>query len=272
MKLQILSSFFFVISIITSAQDIKRVEITGKIVVNSDDLENVTIFNTSSNQGTLTDENGKFNIKVALNDIIEVRALQFQEFKFTIDKNVIDSKRATIFLVEKINKLPEVVILPYDLTGNLTVDMQSVRTFNPDLDAIYFGITDISAYEFADDRKSEVVNIAARGPGNNIQYPLDVVAVVGLLLKPLFNSNKDKNNKTAEQVANIPTNGLRDYYSAHYLEENFNIPENQVEAFVTYVEANGLDYTLMKKGKEMEFLEFLNQKSKDFLKAQSEKN
>ncbi|MEO6348169.1 MAG: carboxypeptidase-like regulatory domain-containing protein [Aquaticitalea sp.] len=272
MKFRLLLIFFLTASIFTFAQEIKRIEISGKIVVNSDDLENVTIYNTSSNKGTLTDEKGKFKINVALNDILEVRALQFQDFKFTIDKNIIDSKRATIFLVEKVNKLPEVVILPYDLTGNLDVDMASVRTFNPDLDAIYFGITDISAYEFPDDRKSKVENIAARGPGNDIRFQFNALAVVGLLLKPLFKSNKDKNSKSTDQVPNIPTNGLRDYYSAHYLQENFKIPENKVDEFVNYVEVNGLDYSLMKKGKEMEFLEFLTQKSKDFLKAESEKN
>lgn len=272
MKLHLLSIFFLTVSILSFSQDIKRIEISGKIVVNSDDLENVTIFNTSSNKGTLTDENGKFNIKVALNDILEVRALQFQNFTVTIDKNIINSKRATIFLVEKVNKLPEVVILPYDLTGNLMVDMESVRTFNPDLDAIYFGIGDISSYEFPPDEKSEVENIAARGPGNDIRYQFDAIAVVGLLLKPLFKSDKDKNKNKVDQVANIPTNGLRDYYSAHYLSENFKIPEDKIDEFVNYVEANGLDYSLMKKGKEMEFLEFLSQKSKDFLKAQSEKN
>lgn len=272
MKLKLLLILCLFLPILIIAQDVKRIEISGKIVVNSEDLENVTIYNTSSNRGTLTDEHGKFKIDVALFDILEVRALQFQDFTFTIDKNIIDSKKATVFLVEQVNKLKEVVILPYDLTGNLMVDMESVRTFNPDLDAIYFGIGDINSYIFPADYKSEVENIAARGPGNDIRYQLDGVAIIGMLLKPLFKSNSEKKEKKLEKIANIPTTGLRDYYSAHYIMDNFKIPESKVDEFVVYVESHGLNYGMLKKGKEMEFLEFLNQKSTEFLKAQSGKN
>lgn len=260
------------ITIFSFSQDVKRIEISGKIVVNSDDLENVTIYNTSSNRGTLTDENGKFKIDVAIFDVLEVRALQFQEFKVTIDKNVIDSKKATIFLVERVNKLNEVVILPYDLTGNLTADMESVRTFNPDLDAIYFGILDISAYEFPDDYKSEVENIAVDGPGNDLRYQMDGAALVGFLLKPLFKSDKEKQEKKKEEMVALTSNGLRDYYSTRFIMDNFKIPEDRIDEFVTYLETHDLDYSLLKKGKELEFIEFLNQKSAAFLKTESGKD
>jgi len=271
MKLNLLLFLCLTASFFSFSQEIKRVEISGKIVVNSEDLENVTIYNTSSNKGTLTDEDGKFKIEVALFDILEVRALQFQDFTVTIDKNIIDSKKATIFLVEKVNKLNEVVILPYDLTGNLIADMESVRTFNPDLDAIYFGIGDISAYEFPDDYKSEVENIAARQP-NDIRYQMNGAALVGLLLKPLFKSNKDKKAKEIEKLKEIQSTSLRDYYSTRYIVDNFKIPEDKVNEFVAYVESHDLDYSLLKKGKEMDFLEFLTQKSDEFLKSEGGKN
>lgn len=271
MKLNLLLFLCLSTTILSFSQDIKRVEISGKIVVNSEDLENVTIYNTSSNRGTLTDEKGKFKLAVALFDIIEVRALQFQDFTFTIDKNITDSKKATVFLVEKVNKLNEVVILPYDLTGNLVVDMESVKTFNPDLDAIYFGIGDISAYEFQDDSNSKVENIAARGPGNDIRYQMDGAAIIGMLLKPLFKSIKAKKDKKNEEIINMTSTGLRDYYSAKYITDNFKIPEDKIDEFVIYVESHGLDYSMLKMGKEMEFLEFLTLKSDEYLKSEGGK-
>lgn len=271
MKLKLLLIVPFFASVLSLSQETKRIEISGKIIVNSEDLENVTIFNTSSNRGTLTDEDGKFKLEVALFDILQVHSLQFKDFKVTVDQNIIDSKKATIFLVEKINRLDEVVILPYDLTGNLPVDMESVRTFNPDLDAIYFGITDISAYEFPNDYKSEVENIAARGP-NDIQYQLNGAAIIEMLVKPLFKSRKDKKEEKLDELKDIPLSGLRDYYSTRYIIDNFNIPEDKVNEFIAYVESNGLDYSMLKRGKEMEFLEFLNQKSNAFLKEQGGQN
>ena len=271
MKQNLLLFLCLTFTVLSFSQNVKRIEISGKIVVNSVDLENVTIFNTSSNRGTLTDENGRFKIDVAIFDVLEVRALQFQDFSVTIDKNIIDSKKATIFLVEKVNKLNEVVILPYDLTGNLLADMESVRTFNPDLDAIYFGILDISAYEFPNDEKSKVENIAARGPGNDIRYQMNAMALAGMLLKPRFKSNKEKQTDKIAKLSEVSVSGLRDYYSTRYIVDNFDIPENKVGDFITYVESKGLDYSLLEKGKEMEFLEFLTKKSEEFLKYESGK-
>jgi len=37
------------------------------------------------------------------------------------------------------------------LSGNMVADVKSVETFNPDLDAIYFGVNEIYAFEFTDD-------------------------------------------------------------------------------------------------------------------------
>ncbi len=256
MKINLLLVLCLTASLFSFSQDIKRVEISGKIVVNSEDLENVTIFNTSSNRGTLTDENGKFKIEVALFDILEVRALQFQDFTVTIDKNIIASKKATIFLVEQVNKLNEVVILPYDLTGNLLLDMESVRTFNPDLDAIYFGISDITAYEFPDDEKSKVDNIAARLPGNDLEYQMDVVAIVGMLLKPRFRSNKEKQQDKIAELSEPSKTGLRDYYGMRYIVDNFKIS--------LMLNQMGLIILCFPKEKKWNFWNFYPKKVKSF--------
>lgn len=254
----LLSPFFLM-----TAQNIKRVEVSGKIVVNSEDLEGITVYNTSAKKGVFTDENGLFTVNVALNDIIEFRALQFQDFTVTIDKNIMKTKKMTVFLVEKINKLDEVVILPYDLSGNLLVDIESVKTFNPDLDAIYFGLANMNEYEFPDDYKSEVVNVAMPGTGNNIPYGLNVIGIVDLFLRPIFNAKK---NKDIEVMGSEDSyQAFTDLYSTKFLVENFNIPENKVNDFVDYVEDQGIDFSLLDSGKEFEFLEFISVKSKEFL-------
>ncbi|MCK0123590.1 carboxypeptidase-like regulatory domain-containing protein [Gelidibacter sp. F2691] len=253
-----------------SAQSVKRVEISGKIIVESSDLENITVYNTSAKKGTLTDDKGLFKLHVALNDIIEVRALQFQDFTVTIDENIIKTRSMTVFLVEKINKLDEVIILPYDLTGNLLVDIESVKTFNPDLDAIYFGLANMNEYEFPDDYKSKVVNLAMPGTGNNIQYGFNVIGLVELFLRPIF---KSKKNDGRNEAINPPSyDDFTEHYSTKFLVENFNIPEPRVEEFIKYVEDEGLDYSLLNSGKEFQFLEFISQKSKEFLDKEGEKN
>ena len=269
MKTALLYIFLLSPLFLVTAQTIKRVEISGKIVVDSNDLEGITVYNTSAKNGTLTDENGLFKMKVALNDIIEFRALQFQNFSVTIDKNIIKTKNMTVFLVEKINKLDEIVILPYDLTGNLLVDIESVKTFHPDLDAIYFGLANMNEYEFPDDYKSKVVNVAMPGTGNNIPYGLNVIGIVDLFLRPIFNSNKSKGIEV--MGAEDAYEKFTDHYSTKFLVENFNIPADKVDDFINYVEVEGIDYSLLNSGKEFQFLEFISVKSKEFLANKGEK-
>ena len=112
--------FIILLFTITSAmsQNFDRVEVKGRILVDANDVEGVTVYNTSSNKGTITDENGEFKITVAINDFIEFSALQFEDFSLTIDDDILKSKTLTVFLIERINKLNEVVILPFGLSGN----------------------------------------------------------------------------------------------------------------------------------------------------------
>ena len=252
------------------AQDSTRVEVNGKIIVASPDLEGITVYNSSSNRGTVTDENGEFTIKAKVNDKISLSALQFKDFNVVVAQEVIDSKQMNVYLVEQVNKLDEVVILPYDLTGVLEEDVANVETFNPDLNAIYFGVNDISIYEFADDQYSKVENLAAMNQNDRIKYQANGMALLGGLVGLIF--KKKDNKKATNTLAVEELASLSDTYKHDYFTLNFKIPEEKVEAFIAHVETNNFDSTLLKKGKEMQLIEYLNTQSQEFLKPTIEKD
>ena len=104
-----LSFFFLFFTYTLFAQDSTRVEVKGKIIVNTPDIEGVTIYNVSSNKGTVTDANGEFKLNVMLNDKVEISALQFKDFSLVVTQSIVKNKQMTVFLVEQINKLDEVV-------------------------------------------------------------------------------------------------------------------------------------------------------------------
>ena len=85
--------FFFTFSFQLGAQITQRIEINGRIIVTSNDVEGVTVYNTSSNKGTVTNDKGEFAIEVRLNDVLEFSALQFEKFSINIDEKILTNLR-----------------------------------------------------------------------------------------------------------------------------------------------------------------------------------
>jgi len=246
------------------SQTLNSIEAKGKVIVESNDVAGITIFNTSLNNGTVSDENGEFTLTVRLNDVIEVSALQFQNIKFNVNKDIISSKTIKIFLIEQINRLDEIILLPNKLSGNLETDLQTTKMFKPKLDALYYGIKHKEEFEFENDNKTKVTNTAIATQHVTMVNGLNIKNVVGQLLLPLFRSKAD--NKKEKGIPEVPVAAIKYYFGSDFLVNNFNIPEHRVEEFIAYVEGGDFDFTLLNYGKEMEFLELLNSKSIEFLK------
>ena len=255
---QLLVLLLFILGTTLVAQEVERVEVNGKIVVDRNEVEGVTIFNHSSQMGTVSDEDGNFSIMVAVNDKIEFGALQFQDFVITITEEIMESKEMTVHLIEEVNKLPEVVILPYGLSGNLDEDVTSVDIDNPDLDALYFGLNNLDKIEFAPDHLTGVRNIAMED--QTLVYGFNPIAIVGSIFSQLFKSNKKDTEVPLQEKQTI-----MQVYSLEYLQDALDMVEKELVEFIYYVEENQFDLALLRPEKELEFLDHLNQKKKDFL-------
>ena len=260
-------SLFFII-MTSFSQSISRIEVKGQIVVDSPDLEGVTVYNSSSNKGTITDAEGKFTLRVMLNDRIEVSALQFEKFEVVISQDVLDAKSMTIFLVERINKLDEVHILPYGLSGNLATDLDKTKTVKPNLDALYFGLANVEDFEFRDDYKTEVRNIAIQQ--TDFRYGADFVKIASLLKGVFVGSSSDDAGKKKYKKPEIRT--ISSKYSTEYLLKRLNIEKSEIKDFLSFVEQKGFDNTLLDDGKEFEFLDFIISQSLEFEKQKRAKD
>lgn len=243
-----------------------RIEINGIIYVDRNDKEGVTVFNSSSGKGTVTDKDGKFTIAVTINDRVEFSALQFEDFVVVITQQMIDSKEISVFLIEQINKLDEVLILPHDLTGNLAFDTSNIKLMNPNLDALYFGLGNLDEFEFTDDHLSEIENIALNE--NRIVNGIDVLNVFGQLLIPIFKSKKSKE----EFVPTYKKKGILEVYTKDYITQMLSIKKEDIVEFIYYVEENNFDNSLLDSNKELEFITYMKQQEKKFLKVKYGKN
>ncbi|MFT4612019.1 MAG: hypothetical protein ACJA1H_002742 [Glaciecola sp.] len=261
--------FLLSASFTVSSQISKRIAVDGKIIVEHQDVEAITVFNTSTKKGVITNKEGEFTIEVGLNDLIEFRALQYQSFDLQVSEAIINSKRIRVFLIEEINKLDEILVLTKGLSGDLPTDVSTVKTFNPKLDALYFGVKRSDEYEFIDDPRSGITNEAMHSQSTTMVNGLNIINVVDQLLLPLFRS-KVKDKKVAG-VPDVPVSDVKYYFGSEFIVDNFKIPAHRVEDFIQFVEIDeDFDFTLLNYGKELEFLEVLYQKSQEFLKVKSD--
>jgi|UniRef100_UPI00404B1E5C hypothetical protein len=250
------------------SQNIKRVEVKGKIIVENNDIEGITIFNDSANQGIVTDENGEFYLYVGLNDNIEVRSLQFENFNLSINEDILKSKNLKIFLIEEINLLDEVIISSSSLTSNLKADMLNAKRFSAKLDAIYFGKKRINNQDFSNQLNTKTENNLLHSQSQTMIHGLNIVNVVDQLLLPLFRS--EVNDKKEKGIPEVPAESIKYYFGSEFLADNFNIPLHRVEEFIRFVENENFDFSLLNYGKELELLEIINIKSNEFLKVKKD--
>ena len=257
----------FIMSINATSQNIDRILVSGKIIVEGNDISGITIFNTTLNKGTISDDNGEFTLQVALNDVIEVSALQYQNIKFMVNEDIIKSKKMKLFLIEEINKLDEVIVFTKGLTGDLNTDLEANKPFKLKLDALYFGVKRNTEYNFDKDYKAEIKNAAVNSQRQTMVNGLNIINVVDQLLLPLFRSGVKDKKKAG--VPDVPIESIKYYFGSEFLVYNFNIPEHRVEEFIQFVQSVDFDFSLLNYGNEMEFLELLNKKSIAFLNSKN---
>lgn len=260
MRNQLLLTIFLFIPICLFSQEIERIIISGKVTApQNEDIEGITIYNISSQKGTVTSPEGIFELMVAENDRVSITALQFSTFIVIVDEGVIDNKKMGIYLNPVVNQLEEVIVRPYDLLGNVTADVNKIKTANvvPQWDLSYESLE--FEFEFSDDQYTSVKgNKAAEAYFNGQQQnALDFVGLAGLL----FPNKKKKTIKDINEDKNYITRSLRQRFSNSYLSSTFGIEEEQANEFIYYVEENGMEVSWLKEENEIRLLDFMYQKS-----------
>lgn len=249
----------------------QRIDIKGIVLSENQDVEGVTIFNTSSNRGTVTNEKGEFNIEVSLNDRIEISALQFSPISLIINQEVINSKSIKIYLVEKVNQL-DAILLSNGLKGNIAVDIDNVKMV-PDIELNMGNMNMV--YEYNDDKAIDNQVVAnnlntAMNKGqfyNGVDFVGLATGVYSLIVKP-----KTKNLQEKDLSLNENRKAISDVFSHQYISENFNIPFKEVPSFIIFLESNEINAELFKTENELQLIDYVILQSKLYLKGHEFKN
>ncbi len=98
----------------------------GNVSIGSNDVDGIHVRNKTANRVTITDSYGYFSIPVRLHDTLVFTAIHLKEKQIVINEILLKTNAVVVHLEEVENKLEEVVVMPYNLTGNITQDVANL--------------------------------------------------------------------------------------------------------------------------------------------------
>jgi len=138
-KTSLYSACFFICAASLQAQDTSSKEIAGRVSSADGDVAATHVLNISLQKAAITDIDGFFTITAGLNDTLVFSAVQFQRKELVMTKELLASKSLYINLEPSLNALDEVVVMPFNLSGELGRDMNRIE-IDPPLTAASLGL------------------------------------------------------------------------------------------------------------------------------------
>jgi hypothetical protein len=252
--------FIFMLCLQTFGQVRQREVIRGQIFNAEREVESITVFNKSSNKGAVTDELGFFTIMARPKDTLVFSSVAFSSRIMELTETDFRLKVIKIELISFINELDEVIITPNSLSGDLVKD-------NKNLKVTYLK----SDIDVSDAQRMMVENDGYSSPENpaiydgSIKYGMDFIAIGKMVGKAVF-GEKEKKPKGVGHQEKIVAEIIKEKFTYHFFHETLGLKNEEIGLFLNFCESDSKIKTLLVPNKEIELIDFLIEKNKEFKK------
>lgn len=249
--------------------------LNGRVKSLNNDVSNVLIVNLNSKRSTITDTLGFFTIEVELRDFIRFTAVQYLTKEIIITDTIFNQNSITVNLAENVINLNEVMVTPYNLTGKIDLDIERLG-IKPVVTSSSLGLPNADVEVMT--QSERLLLEADRGKYVRLATIEDrgkLLEVLGFAtLSVIINTHKIMNRvsgrtKSFEEMAARDKNMAIEKeiiakFSKKAMSENFDIPETNIDAFLTYCLFQTGFSELSKAGNTAEIWEYLKTKSVEF--------
>jgi len=214
-------------------------EISGRVYDNTSVLPGVTVFNSNEKTAVVTNEDGEFSIKAAIND-----TLQFQSsFHESQEKIITLAEYKTILIVElkqKVNTLDEVLLSGKEKKFN-------VDEFNTDLNQQIQKDIENNPFKYG----------TAPAGGVNLMTLVKLVASI-------FKKKPEEEVKLVIQTDLINLFKEDKFFTETLLENTLGIPKQYKNLFFEYCSAKQINAELLLEKNKIQLLDILVVSSNEF--------
>jgi len=216
-----------------------RKSIKGKLLDRNINVVAANVVNNTDQTTTITNEDGEFEIEVALGDEVIFSSMQFKTRSVVITEEIIRKNRLVVSVNENINELEEVVVTSEEMQKFLDLKEEEFRGF-----------------DYERDKSSKINNRLT--DDRLVTNGIDFVNIARLIGKAFSGKSKE------EQMKMKPSEILPYVFDTEFFEKDLKLETDQVIGFLEYIDSQMKTSGLLKQTKQFELIDYLINKSREY--------
>lgn len=239
---------FLLISCAAGAQTFFSNKLEGRVYSAANEVADINVQNISANRGTITDANGFFAITANLNDTLIFSAVQFRKKEVVLTKEILAIGFLNVSLEEALTELDEVVVTPYNLSGDINKDLEIIET-KPVVTASTLGLP--NAYVKPISKAERELYAATANPLMSIDPLINAITGRTKMLKKRVARNK-LYSRTAQVKA---------FYADSLFQADLKIPEEKIDDLLYFCEIDSTFQAAVDSKDKLKIWEYIRKKS-----------
>ena len=247
MRSKFLLCFIFPVFVFSQTGEIKNLE--GRVTSKDGDVAATHVLNITTQKASITDINGFFSIPVRVNDTLVFSAVQFKKKQIVITPSIYESTNIEVPLDEALEELDEVVVTPYNLSGDISKDLKILNT-DPVVTASTLGLA--NAYVRVPTKAERELYEATSGG-------------IGIPLNPILNGISGRTKMLKERVARdnlySRTGRVREFYADSLYYTKLKIPKDRTDDFFYFCEVDSTFQAVVDSHDLIQIWDYLEKRS-----------
>ena len=270
MQLHLKVLFFWHLLIICSTGSAQsQTELEGRVYSGEAEVMGIHAINLNLQRATITDSNGFFTIPVRKGDTLVFTAIQFKRKELIVTQEILDMELVTVLLEETLTELNEVVVTPYNLSGNMAVDLNNVK-IEPIVDASSLGLLNEKTRRMANGflktvRVSKYADLVIGYDTLTLEPKIYLAPKIIKIYDDISGNTKKRQEYAAIEDKITFIEYLRRQYTDVAFIQELKIPQENITDFINYCSFDAAFQKIVSTDDNLKLWEFIKAKSSIYL-------
>ncbi|WP_127138441.1 carboxypeptidase-like regulatory domain-containing protein [Flagellimonas oceanensis] len=247
----------------TFAQEGESKLLQGRVSSTDKDVVGVVVQNTTTRDAVITDLEGNFSIRVRVKDTLVFSAVHFLRKSLPVTQALYRSNFVEVPMQEFVNQLREVVVSPYNLTGDLTRDIDRV-TLEKDVSAEALNLPNAhQRIPTQSERKLQEASSMSVTAGGGLGG-----AGGGMSLNPIINAITGRTKMLKKRVevdkTYAQTRQIQGFYTDSLFVSTLKIPMQKIDDFMYFCEVDEAFQAAVESQDKLRIWDIMLQKSRAY--------